>query len=258
VTTAGPSAEAGELSLSVVIPVFNERQTLPLMLQAVQAALPGTKKQIVVVDDGSTDGTRDWLVQTFGLGRHTLPESKDDIQVVFHERNGGKGMALRTGIAAANCDLIVVQDADLEYDPADWSEMYALFQRGVADVVYGSRFYGRPHRVLYFYHLLGNKIITWLFNALFNQTLSDLETCYKMFRRTVVENVNFRSNDFGIEVELGALFATTKRCRIYETGIRYFGRTYDEGKKIGWRDGLKALWYVVLFRFAPPRQTVRR
>ena len=257
-TTAGPSAEAGELSLSVVIPVFNERQTLPLILQSVRTALPGAKKEIIVVDDGSTDGTRDWLHQTFGLGHHALPESNDDIQVIFHERNGGKGMALRTGMAAATCELIVIQDADLEYDPADWSEMFALFQRGVADVVYGSRFYGRPHRVLYFYHLLGNKTITYLFNALFNQTLSDLETCYKMFRRTMIEGVDFRSRDFGIEVELSALFATSRKCRIYEMGIRYFGRTYDEGKKIGWRDGLKALWYVVLFRFAPPRKAASR
>lgn len=248
------SHAAGQFGLSVLIPVYNERQTLPQILQAVAAALPGVRKEIIVVDDGSRDGTRDWLSETYGLGRHKLSDSDDEINVIFHDRNGGKGAALRTGMAAATREVVIIQDADLEYDPEDWTEMFGLFQRGVADVVYGSRFYGRPHRVLYFYHLLGNKVITYLFNALFNETLSDLETCYKMFRRSLVDGVAFRSADFGIEVELSALFATTRRCRIYEMGIRYFGRTYEEGKKIGWRDGIKALWYVVLFRFAPPRK----
>ena len=143
---------------------------------------------------------------------------------------------------------MVVQDADLEYDPADWAEMFRLLQIGVADVVYGSRFCGRPHRALYLYHYLGNRLISAFFNVLFDQTLTDLETCYKMFRRGVLDDVVLVSDDFGIEVELSAVFARPKRWRIYECGVNYYGRTYAEGKKIGWRDGLLALWYIVKFR----------
>jgi len=269
-----------DLQLSIVIPVFNERETLPRILRAVSLVLPGIARQIVLVDDCSTDGTRDWIRTTFphaankiaavrraadgtvefladGGGAH--PGGTEAEQVVgpvsicpvFQEKNGGKGRALRTGLAMATGDVIVIQDADLEYDPSDWTPMFRLLQIGVADIVYGSRFYGRPHRALYLYHYLGNRTISALFNVLFDQTLTDLETCYKMFRREVLDGVALQSDDFGIEVELSAAFARPKRWRLYECAISYYGRTYAEGKKIGWRDGLLALWYVVKFRFAP-------
>lgn len=265
--------------MSIVIPVYNERETLPRILRAVALVLPGIAREIVVVDDGSTDGTREWIKETFpqasnpvaavrrtGDGKIEFLSAADvgaattidfekaageiSICPVLQVRNGGKGNALRAGFAAATGDVVVIQDADLEYDPSDWAPMFRLLQIGVADVVYGSRFYGRPHRTLYMYHFLGNRTISLLFNILFDQTLTDLETCYKMFRREVLEGVALVSNDFGIEVELSAAFARPKRWRIYECAINYYGRTYAEGKKIGWRDGLLALWYVVKFRFS--------
>jgi glycosyltransferase involved in cell wall biosynthesis len=266
-----------DLVLSVVIPVYNERETLPRIIRAVMLALPETKKEIIIVDDGSSDGTREWLLRVFpadqvsiaGVGRNSkgLVEftlsgqaprdaARADIlrqdvvvQRILQEKNGGKGQALRTGFERANGDVIVIQDADLEYDPSDWAPMMRLMELNVADVVYGSRFYGRPHRSLYLYHLIGNKIITYSFNIIFDQTLTDIETCYKMFHRRTLGGVKLISNDFGIEVELTAHLAGSKKWRVYETGISYYGRTYSEGKKIGWRDGLKALWYVLKFRF---------
>lgn len=262
-----------DLRLSVVIPVYNERETLPRILRAVTAALPGIRREIILVDDGSSDGTRDWISTTFPAASNEIAgvRRNDDGTIAFStavddgfERtagpvtvrpmlqaaNGGKGSALRAGLTAATGDVLVIQDADLEYDPSDWAPMFRLLQIGVADVVYGSRFYGRPHRALYFYHYLGNRTISALFNVFYDQTLTDLETCYKMFRREVIEDAALASNDFGIEVELSAVFARPRRWRIYECAISYYGRTYDEGKKIGWRDGLLALWYVVKFRFA--------
>jgi glycosyltransferase involved in cell wall biosynthesis len=268
-----------DLILSVVIPVYNERDTLPRILRAVMLAVPEVRKEIIVVDDGSKDGTREWLAEVFPSSEilikavsrsaggliefHTSEEEPAKpattretlvhpitIKPVLQEKNGGKGRALRTGFRMATGDVIVIQDADLEYDPSDWTLMIRLMELGVADVVYGSRFYGRPHRSLYMYHMLGNKIITYLFNLLFDQTLTDIETCYKMFRRLVLEGVDLISDDFGIEVELSARLAGSKKWRVYETGITYYGRTYLEGKKIGWRDGLKALWYVIKFRLS--------
>lgn len=266
-----------DLRLSVVIPVYNERETLPRILRAVMAVLPGITREIVVVDDGSTDGTREWISKAFpadsneiaGIRRNhdgttdflsgTAAVGGDGFEKVagpvtvrprLQSANGGKGSALRAGLTAATGDVLVIQDADLEYDPSDWTPMFRLLQIDVADVVYGSRFYGRPHRALYFYHYLGNRTISALFNVLYDQTLTDLETCYKMFRREVIEGAALASNDFGIEVELSAVFARPRRWRIYECAISYYGRTYDEGKKIGWRDGVLALWYVVKFRFA--------
>jgi glycosyltransferase involved in cell wall biosynthesis len=241
-------------------------------------ALPDTKKEIIIVDDGSRDGTREWLLQVFprspisitsvrrapdGLIEFFTSEQAPcqtarpsevlgqpvTVRPILQEKNGGKGRALRAGFQKATGDVVVVQDADLEYDPSDWAPMIRLIEIGVADVVYGSRFYGKPHRSLYLYHMFGNKLITYTFNILFDQTLTDIETCYKMFRRKTLDGVNLVSDDFGIEVELTAVLAGSKKWRLYETAITYYGRTYLEGKKIGWRDGLKALWYVVKFRF---------
>lgn len=240
--------------LSVVVPAFNEVATLERLLRAVAAALPAVPKQIVVVDDGSTDGTREWLAQKFpagGSGTALTPPGGAPVEllVLLHDRNRGKGAALRTGFARAEGDVVVVQDADLEYDPNDWTGMWDLIaHRQVADVVYGSRFYGRPHRSLNFHHYLGNKTISWLFNVLYNQTLTDIEVCYKMMRREVLAGMQLTCDDFGIEVELTARIARARRWRVYEMGISYYGRTYQEGKKIGWRDGFKALWYLVKFR----------
>jgi len=254
-------------TLSIIIPAYNERATIAECLARVSTALPAVPKDIVVVDDGSRDGTREWLLAnadgletgagslavTAAGGLEVLSAEGSgglSVRVLCHDRNRGKGGALRSGFAAARGDVIVVQDADLEYDPRDWAVMYDLIvHRRVADVVYGSRFHGNPHRALYFHHYMANRLISFLFNALYDQTLSDIEVCYKMFTREVLDSLRLSADDFGIEVELSARFARARRWRIYETGISYYGRTYDEGKKINWRDGLKALWYVVKYRF---------
>jgi glycosyltransferase involved in cell wall biosynthesis len=256
--------------LSVVIPAYNEVKTIAGVLQAVSAALPGVAKEIIVVDDGSKDGTREWLARNIpadGATFHSIAVAADGslaeagadpgaakpvrVRVILHERNQGKGGALRTGFAASTGDVVVIQDADLEYDPADWTTMYALIQsRRVADVVYGSRFSALPHRALYYHHFMANRLISFLFNALYNQMLSDIEVCYKMMRREVVESLRLTCNDFGIEVEISAQIALARKWRIYEVGITYYGRTYAEGKKINWRDGVKALWYLLKFRFS--------
>jgi glycosyltransferase involved in cell wall biosynthesis len=244
------------MKLSIVIPAFNERATIERVLCTVASALPSVQKEIIVVDDGSTDGTRDWLSANlsdnnseFLLQRRAEHGDRASFAVHLHAQNRGKGAALRTGFDACSGDVIVIQDADLEYDPADWTLMWSLIaERTVADVVYGSRFYGRPHRSLNFHHFIGNKLISWLFNILYNQTLTDIEVCYKMFRREVIQDARLRSNDFGIEIELSAVIAKAKRWRIYELGISYYGRSYDEGKKINWVDGVKALFYIFLFR----------
>ena len=271
-----------DLKLSVIVPVYNERRTLPHILRLVILALPGTVKQIIVVDDCSTDGSREWLLRTFpqpevqivGIGRDgsgeplfvhadetastgnrgdpeltEAPAGETTIAVILHRENAGKGRALRTGLQASTGNVVVIQDADLEYDPADWREMFGLIARGTADVVFGSRFYGRPHRSLYFHHYVGNRLISLIFNILYNQILTDIEVCYKMFRREVLDGVSLTCSDFGFEIEFSAIVVKSRRWRIYEVGISYFGRTYEEGKKINWRDGLRALWYLVKYRF---------
>ena len=254
--------------LSVIIPVYNERQTLGTVLETVARALPDVSKEIVVVDDCSKDGTREWLKANFpdgarqgsivsldGSGNIVVAVAGTStatvtIRPVYHEQNRGKGGGLQTGFAAFTGDILVIQDADLEYDPADWAQMYDLIAtRKVADVVYGSRFYGRPHRSLYYHHYLGNRLISTLFNLVFNQTLTDIETCYKMMTGQVARSLRLSANDFGIEVEMSAEIARQRSLRIYELGITYYGRTYDEGKKINWKDGLKALWYIFKYRF---------
>ena len=233
----------------------------------VARSLPDVSKEIIVVDDCSKDGTREWLQANFPDGARSgsavdldpdgqLVFAQDTgparvtIRPIFHERNKGKGGALQTAFAAVSGDILVIQDADLEYDPSDWQPMYDLIAvRKVADVVFGSRFYGRPHRSLYFHHYFANRLISLLFNIVFNQTLTDIETCYKMMTREVARSLRLTANDFGIEVEMSAEIARQRNLRIYELGISYYGRTYAEGKKINWRDGLKALWYVFKFRF---------
>jgi glycosyltransferase involved in cell wall biosynthesis len=223
--------------ISVVIPCYNEVSTIEAILDAVRASeIPD--KEILVVDDGSTDGTREKL-RSF--------EGQTGLRVIFHERNQGKGAALRTGFQAATGDVVIVQDADLEYDPKEYPKLLAPILAGKADVVYGSRFAGgESHRVLYFWHYAANKLLTLFSNMFTNLNLTDMETCYKAFRREVIQKIDLREERFGFEPEVTAKVARMG-CRIYEVGISYSGRTYAEGKKIGWRDGLRAVWCIVRY-----------
>ena len=229
-----PSAERP--LLSVVIPCFNEAATILDLLVRVRSA-PVASKQIIVVDDGSSDGTRELLQ---GL-------QADDLTVLLHERNRGKGAALATGFAAARGTICIVQDADLEYDPTEYPLVIGPIVQGKADVVFGSRFQGAaPHRVVYFWHRLGNGFLTLLSNMFTDLNLTDMETCYKAFRTEIIQAIRIREQRFGFEPEITAKLAR-RRCRIYEVGISYYGRTYDEGKKIGWRDGVRAIWCILKY-----------
>lgn len=243
------------LQLSVIIPTYNEVNTIASVLHAVQSVMPEVSKEIVIVDDDSTDGTREWLKTFWHEHQHSQKETVDcptdgqtTINVILQPSNQGKGAALREGFRQATGDVIVIQDADLEYDPQDWQEMWRLIETDRADVVYGSRFYGKPHRVLYFHHFLGNKIISMLVNLVCNTMFSDIEVCYKMFRREVVDGLILTCDGFGFEVEFTMKIARDRqRWRFYEVGVSYYGRTYAEGKKIGWRDGVRALWLIAWF-----------
>jgi glycosyltransferase involved in cell wall biosynthesis len=228
-------------SVSIVVPVYNERATVAAILARVAAApLPaGLEREIVVVDDASTDGTRELLRELASGGRLS-------IRLFEQPANRGKGAALRRGFAEARGDVIVVQDADLEYDPADYPVLLQPILDGKADAVFGSRFLSGPHRVLLFWHYAGNKLLTTLSNIFSNLNLTDMETCYKVFRRSLLDGVVLKSNRFGIEPELTAKLAK-RGARIYEVPISYHGRTYEEGKKIGWKDGIAALWAIVRF-----------
>jgi len=228
------------LKLSVVMPVYNERATIEEILRRVEAT--GLAHEIIAVDDASTDGTRGVL--------EGLPPGR--VRLLGHDANRGKGRAVRTGIEAATGDIILIQDADLEYDPADYPALLKPIVDGVADVVVGSRFLGGPHRVLYFWHYQGNRLLTTLSNVLTNLNLTDMECCYKVFRAEILRRLVLRSERFGIEPELIARVAQLG-CRIYEVPVSYFGRDYAHGKKITWRDGLAALWHILRFALTRPR-----
>jgi len=222
--------------LSVVIPCFNEAATILDLIERVRSSPVGSK-QIIVVDDGSSDGTRTLLQ---GL-------QADDLTVLLHERNRGKGAALATGFAAARGEICIVQDADLEYDPAEYPLVIGPIVNGKADVVFGSRFQGAaPHRVVYFWHRVGNGFLTLLSNMFTDLNLTDMETCYKAFRTDIIQSITIREKRFGFEPEITAKVARL-RCRVYEVGISYYGRTYDEGKKIGWKDGVRAIWCILKY-----------
>ena len=221
------------MKLSIIIPCYNENKTINSLIQAVKES-PVSNREIIVVDDGSKDGTRDTLRQL----------NDSEVRVIYHEQNQGKGAALRTGFSAATGDICIVQDADLEYDPQEFPVVIQPILDGKADVVFGSRFQsGRPHRVVYFWHRVGNGFLTLLSNLFTDLNLSDMETCYKAFRREVIQSIDIRENRFGFEPEVTAKIAKMN-LRIYEVGISYYGRTYDEGKKIGWKDGLRAIYCI--------------
>ncbi len=227
--------------LSVVIPCYNEKTTIRTVIERVRAA-PVESIEIIVVDDYSTDGTRELL-------KTELQPLAD--RVLFQDRNRGKGAALRTGFAAATGDIVVVQDADLEYDPNEFPRLMApILERG-ADVVYGSRFAGADaHRVLYFWHMMGNRVLTLASNMFTGLNLTDMETCYKMFRREVIQSIVIEEDRFGFEPEITAKIAR-KHCVIYEVGISYHGRTYEQGKKIGWVDGVRAIYAILKYNLRP-------
>lgn len=225
------------MKLSVIIPCYNEERTIGAIIDAVHAS-PYASKEIIVVDDCSRDNTRAILEREIA--------SRVD-RVIYHDVNQGKGAALRSGIQAATGDIVVIQDADLEYDPNEYPLLVEPILQGKADVVYGSRFMGgRPHRVLYFWHRVGNGVLTFLSNMFTNLDLTDMETCYKVFRREIIQGITIEENRFGFEPEITAKVART-RCRIYEVGISYYGRTYEDGKKIGWNDGFRALYCIVKY-----------
>jgi len=235
--------------LSIVIPVFNEEAYLERLVEKVvgQPLPGGLKRELILVNDASKDAS--WKVM------QTLPEKfpEASFQLINKADNEGKGAALRDGFARVTGDLVIIQDADLEYDPADYPKLLGPILQGKADVVYGSRFIGEPHRVLYFWHQLANNILTTLSNMLTNLNLTDMEVCYKVFTREVVDRLRIKSPRFGVEPEITAKIARMrlngKRLRVYETGISYDGRTYEEGKKIGWKDAVSAIATIIRFRF---------
>ena len=228
------------MKLSVVIPVYNERDTVAEIAARVESADVGLEKEIVFVDDCSTDGTRDVLA---GMEEHP------GWQFIYQQVNRGKGAALRRGFQAATGDLVLVQDADLEYDPQEYVGLLQPILDGHADVVYGSRFLGGgPHRVVYYWHYLGNRLLTTLSNMMTGINLTDMEVCYKVFKKEVLEDIEIQEERFGFEPEITAKVAKAK-WRIYEVPISYYGRSYAEGKKIGWRDGMRALWCIIKYRF---------
>ena len=224
--------------LSVIVPCYNERTTILQLIEKVRLS-PVDSKEIIVVDDGSVDGTRELL--------QSLEETPFDLKILFHRKNMGKGAALRTGFAAATGEICIVQDADLEYDPQEFPLVIQPIIDGKADVVFGSRFQsGRPHRVVYFWHRLGNGFLTLLSNIFTDLNLTDMETFYKAFKRDVIQSVRICENRFGFEPEITAKISR-RNLKIYEVGISYYGRTYSEGKKIGWKDGVRAIYCILKY-----------
>ena len=230
------------MKLSIIIPCYNESRTILSLIEAVKKS-PVTDREIIIVDDGSEDGTQ-----------HILNQLQDpEVRIIFHKKNKGKGAALRTGFNEAKGDICIVQDADLEYDPQEFPLVIQPILDGKADVVFGSRFQsGRPHRVVYFWHRIGNGLLTLMSNLFTDLNLSDMETCYKAFRREIIQSVNIQENRFGFEPEVTAKISKMN-IRIYEVGISYYGRTYDEGKKIGWKDGVRAVYCILKYNIWPNR-----
>lgn len=226
------------MKLTVIIPVYNEKNTIEEIIHRVLNVEVGLDKEIIVVDDGSRDGTREILEKL----------NSPNVKVYFHSKNQGKGAALQTGFSKAEGDIILIQDADLEYDPREYPKLLEPILDGRADAVYGSRFLGGPHRVLFFWHYVGNKFLTNFSNMVSNLNLTDMETCYKAFKKEILNKITLKSKRFGFEPEITIKLAKLK-CRVYEIPISYSGRDYNEGKKIGWKDGMAAIFHIIRFKF---------
>jgi glycosyltransferase involved in cell wall biosynthesis len=229
--------------LSIIIPAYNEGKTIHLVLEKVaQALIADVEKQVIIINDCSTDDTHERVKKYISLNPLL------DIHYFQHETNSGKGAAINTGIGLASGDFVIIQDADLEYDPSEYSILLKPIMDGHADVVYGSRFIGgRPHRILFFWHSIGNQFLTFISNMFTNLNLTDMETCYKVFRREIIQSITIKEKRFGLEPEITAKISKIPNIRIYEVGISYYGRTYAEGKKIGWKDGFEAIWCILKY-----------
>jgi glycosyltransferase involved in cell wall biosynthesis len=232
------------MKLSVIVPCYNEAKTIETVLENIKNVSLEIDKEIIIIDDCSTDGTREYL--------KSIDDKNESIKIIYHSKNCGKGAALRSGFKAASGDIVLIQDADLEYDPHEYPKLLKPIIEDRADVVYGSRFIGgESHRVLYFWHSFGNKFLTLFSNIFTNLNLTDIEVCYKVFRKEILNKIELKEDRFGFEPEITAKISRLK-CRIYEVGISYSGRTYDEGKKITWKDGIRAVYVIIkygVFRF---------